>query len=114
LPQQIDPVSNGQIVSVSEFGDGVQCFIGICLSVLSYPFRIVMIDEPEAYLHPPTAYSLGRYLSQLAIVSQSEIYDRTTNADNASASCCRLGYYTQKARSKCFVKRSKHKIFNGM
>jgi hypothetical protein len=27
-----------------------------------------------------------------AIVSQSEIYGRITNADNASASCCRLRY----------------------
>jgi predicted ATPase len=48
---------------VSEFGDGVQCFIAICLSILSCPFRVVLIDEPEAYLHPPTAYSLGRHLS---------------------------------------------------
>jgi len=49
---------------ISEFGDGINCFIGICLSILSYPFRMVLLDEPEAFLHPSTSYSLGRNVSQ--------------------------------------------------
>jgi predicted ATP-dependent endonuclease of OLD family len=52
------------LLPISECGDGVKCFISICLSILSCPFRIVLIDEPEEYLHPPTAYSLGKNLSQ--------------------------------------------------
>lgn len=53
-------------IAITEFGDGVKCFVGLCLSILACPFRIVLIDEPEAFLHPPTAYSLGRNLSQWA------------------------------------------------
>jgi energy-coupling factor transporter ATP-binding protein EcfA2 len=52
------------LLPISEFGDGINCFIGICLSILSYPFRIVLLDEPEAYLHPSSSYSLGKNLAQ--------------------------------------------------
>src|SRR5215217_5790000 len=55
---------SGKSLPITKFGDGIRCFIGICLSVLSCPFRIVLLDEPEAFLHPPTAYSLGKNLSK--------------------------------------------------
>jgi predicted ATP-dependent endonuclease of OLD family len=69
------------ITPLSVFGDGIKCFIGICLSVLSYPFRIVLLDEPEAFLHPPIAYSLGKNLSQWAKEKHRSLIISTHSAD---------------------------------
>jgi hypothetical protein len=50
---------------LDEFSDGVKSFVGILAVLLALPFRIVLLDDPEAFLHPPHARLLGRYLSQL-------------------------------------------------
>lgn len=44
--------------------DGVRSFAGILLTLLTGQFPLVLIDEPEAFLHPPQAKLLGRYLAQ--------------------------------------------------
>jgi hypothetical protein len=46
-------------------GDGVRSFAGVVLSLLGTPSPLVLIDEPEAFLHPPQARLLGRYLGAL-------------------------------------------------
>lgn len=45
-------------------GDGVRSFAGILMSTMVYAPPVVFIDEPEAFLHPPQAKLLGRYLVQ--------------------------------------------------
>lgn len=47
-------------------GDGVRGFINQLLPIITGAYRIVIIDEPEAFLHPPQAHSLGVYLGKLA------------------------------------------------
>ncbi len=49
--------------SVEEQGDGYKAFIGIMMSVLVAQARILLIDEPEAFLHPPQARRLGREIA---------------------------------------------------
>jgi hypothetical protein len=45
---------------LEEQGDGMKSFIGLLLnmSIAHYPY--VIVDEPEAFLHPPQATLLGR------------------------------------------------------
>lgn len=43
-------------------GDGMRSFAGILLDVFTTQKTITMIDEPEAFLHPPQARLLGRML----------------------------------------------------
>jgi len=50
---------------VEEQGDGMRAFIGLLLVLLATPFPLVLIDEPEAFLHPPQARELGRQLAAL-------------------------------------------------
>ena len=47
-----------------EQGDGVRAFMGIALAVITTHYPLVLIDEPEAFLHPPHAYLLGRILAE--------------------------------------------------
>lgn len=44
--------------------DGVRSFAGILLTLLTGQFPLVLIDEPEAFLHPPQARLLGQHLAQ--------------------------------------------------
>lgn len=43
-------------------GDGMRSFAGILLDVFTTQKTVTMIDEPEAFLHPPQARFLGRML----------------------------------------------------
>jgi hypothetical protein len=48
---------------IKEASDGVQAFVGIVCAVLSGDYRAILIDEPEAFLHPPLARKLGFQLT---------------------------------------------------
>jgi len=49
---------------VQQQGDGVRSFLGLMLEVLVGDFFWLLVDEPEAFLHPPQARLLGRKLAQ--------------------------------------------------
>jgi hypothetical protein len=44
--------------------DGVRSFTGILFTLLTGQFPLILIDEPEAFLHPPQARLLGKYLAE--------------------------------------------------
>jgi hypothetical protein len=47
-----------------EQGDGMRAFLGILLSIITGSYSLVIVDEPEAFLHPPQAALLGRVLAE--------------------------------------------------
>jgi hypothetical protein len=49
---------------LSAQGDGFRAFVGMVLSVIAGSNPLVLIDEPEAFLHPPQARLFGEFLSQ--------------------------------------------------
>ena len=49
-----------------EQGDGMRSFLGLLLPLITATHPIVIIDEPEAFLHPPQALLLGGALARLA------------------------------------------------
>ncbi|MGI8546411.1 MAG: ATP-dependent nuclease [Gemmatimonadaceae bacterium] len=51
-----------QLPQLHEQGDGMRSFTGILLYTESGAHSLVLIDEPEAFLHPPQARLLGRML----------------------------------------------------
>jgi ABC-type multidrug transport system ATPase subunit len=61
--------------------DGRKAYIGIVSKVISTGASTILIDEPEAFLHPPLARKLGANLSDLAIREKKEIYISTHSAD---------------------------------
>ncbi|TDW98499.1 ATP-dependent endonuclease [Kribbella sp. VKM Ac-2566] len=52
------------LTPVHQQGDGIRCFVGLLVAALSGGPYITLIDEPEAFLHPPQAKLLGRYLAE--------------------------------------------------
>jgi hypothetical protein len=65
-PATVPPPSRANLDAVlslpllHEQGDGVRSFVGLLHSLARLP--LVLIDEPEAFLHPPHARLLGRVL----------------------------------------------------
>jgi predicted ATPase len=54
---------HGKAIHIKDASDGVQAFVGIVCAVLSGDYRAILIDEPEAFLHPPLARKLGYQLT---------------------------------------------------
>jgi hypothetical protein len=49
--------------SLDDQGDGVRSFVGTIMALLVDPKSLVLLDEPEAFLHPPHAYRLAGELA---------------------------------------------------
>lgn len=47
-------------------GDGIRSFVGIVVALLSLKRSLFLIDEPEAFLHPPQALRIGKFLADQA------------------------------------------------
>ena len=79
-------------------GDGMRSFAGILLDVFTTKKTITMIDEPEAFLHPPQARLLGRMLvknkpndRQLFISTHSEDFLKgLLDADTSNVKIVRI------------------------
>ena len=50
--------------ALSEQGDGIKSFFGLALNVIAGSAQVLLIDEPEAFLHPSQARALGRWLGE--------------------------------------------------
>ncbi len=57
---------------LSQQGDGYKSFSGIVLAMLSFPNRILLLDEPEAFLHPAQARTLGRWIAEQSAARPSQ------------------------------------------
>lgn len=51
---------------LGEQGDGMRNLFGMILPILTGTHPIFIVDEPEAFLHPPQATALGRELGTIA------------------------------------------------
>lgn len=65
---------------LNEQGDGYRSFTGIIMAALIFPDRPLLLDEPEAFLHPKQARVLGRLLAQLSVHRAAQIIVSTHSA----------------------------------
>lgn len=57
-------------------GDGMRSFVGTLLHLLTSPGSIHLIDEPEAFLHPPQARVIGQIIAELSKNQEEEEHHR--------------------------------------
>ena len=50
---------------IEQQSDGVRAYAGILLAILAADYPILLLDEPETFLHPPQAKLLGEHLGVL-------------------------------------------------
>lgn len=79
-------------------GHGVRSFMGLMIHIITSAYFTVVVDEPEAFLHPPQAYELGRTLvreksadTQLILATHSaDILRGLLDAGDSSVTIVRL------------------------
>ncbi|HLI95364.1 MAG TPA: AAA family ATPase [Candidatus Baltobacteraceae bacterium] len=81
---------------LDEQGDGLRSFTTVLLAVDTLRRSVYLIDEPEAFLHPPQAYRLGLHLARASSDRQMIVSTHNTDmlrgllADNRPATVARL------------------------
>jgi hypothetical protein len=61
-------------------GDGMRAFVGVILHLLIVQHSVLLIDEPEAFLHPPQARLIGRLIAT-EIPKDRQIFMATHSID---------------------------------
>ena len=51
-----------QMPRLDQQGDGMKSLMGLLLNIVASAYPVVLVDEPEAFLHPPQARLIGRML----------------------------------------------------
>jgi hypothetical protein len=72
---------HGRAQDIDQMSDGIRAFTGLTATVLSADYRIMLIDEPEAFLHPPLTRKLGKRLTQLASERGANLLAATHSPD---------------------------------
>jgi predicted ATPase len=68
-------------LSIADFSDGVRSFVGLLSAVMSGDHKVILIDEPEAFLHPPLTRRLGVELHNLAREHHAQVFAATHSPD---------------------------------
>lgn len=97
-----------ELPKLQEQGDGMRSFASILLNTFTSDYSITLIDEPEAFLHPPQARVLGKMLAknnpdnrQLFISTHSEDFlQGLLDADSDNVTVIRIN------RENCINKMS--------
>lgn len=58
---------------IDNASDGVKAFTGIVTEVMAGDPRVILIDEPEAFLHPSLASKLGYEISRAALSAEKRV-----------------------------------------
>lgn len=67
-------------VPIAQCGDGICASVGLACAVMSFS-RILLIDEPEAFLHPTLAHKVGNFLSKTAREKNASLIIATHSPD---------------------------------
>lgn len=91
-------------VEICDVGDGFKAFTGIVSRLAAGNPELILIDEPEAYMHPPLAYHLGAFIgahsknagSQALIATHSSRFLMGCISSGAPLNIVRLTYQDRK------------------
>lgn len=62
---------------ITQWSDGMKAFTGILTVLGAGDPKIIIIDEPEAFLHPTLAYKLGREIAQTSSLGDKQVFVAT-------------------------------------
>lgn len=78
-PREAYPIMRGFRL-LDDQGDGFRSFAGVTLSILLAKKRVILLDEPEAFLHPAQARQLGKWIAEHATTIGSQVVLATHNS----------------------------------
>lgn len=109
-----------QADDIASLSDGLKSYIGLHATLLSQDYRIILLDEPEAFLHPPLARRLGSNLTKLAAKRGATVIAATHSPfflmgcleAGPTTTVVRLGYHDRTATARHLSADSLHRIMN--
>jgi len=75
---------------VEQASDGVKAFTGIITEIIAGDPTVLLIDEPEAFLHPSLAFNLGKEIALTSSESEKRIFV-STHSPNFVMGCIQSG-----------------------
>ena len=66
---------------IREQGDGLRAYLKLVFNVFDEFYKIMIIDEPEAFLHPPQRRALGEILAKTAVSNDKQLFIATHDAE---------------------------------
>ena len=68
---------HGAALPIQEASDGVKAFTGIITEIIAGDPVILLIDEPEAFLHPSLSFNLGKEIALASSGSEKRLFVST-------------------------------------
>lgn len=95
-------------IYIKDASDGVQAFTGIVTAICAGEFHTILVDEPEAFLHPPLSRKLGKSLASLVAERGGALMASTHSSDflmgcvqaSSEVRVVRLEYNDGKSRAR--------------
>ena len=81
---------HGAALPVQEASDGVKAFAGIITEIIAGDPVILLIDEPEAFLHPSLSFNLGKEIALASSGSEKRLFV-STHSPNFVMGCIQSG-----------------------
>jgi ABC-type uncharacterized transport system YnjBCD ATPase subunit len=72
---------HSEALDIMSTSDGVKAFTGIVTTLVAGEPRIILLDEPEAFLHPSLAYKLGKEVAKTAQREKQFLFSATHSAN---------------------------------
>ena len=79
-----------QAIHIDETSDGVKAFIGLVTEIVAGDPLILLIDEPEAFLHPTLSFVLGKEISR-AMADSTKKLIASTHSSKFVMGCVQSG-----------------------
>lgn len=77
-------------ISIGQASDGVKAFTGMITEMIAGDPLVLLVDEPEAFLHPALSFKLGKELSNITIGSEKRLFV-STHSPNFVMGCIQSG-----------------------
>ena len=71
---------HNQATLLVDASDGVKAFIGMLSTIIAGDPKVMLIDEPEAFLHPALSYKLGKEVAAAVATTNRRVFVSTHSA----------------------------------
>ena len=81
---------HGEALSIDQGSDGIKAFTGMITEIVAGDPEVLLIDEPEAFLHPALATLLGNEIARATSSSDKSLFV-STHSPNFVMGCVQSG-----------------------
>lgn len=81
---------HSQAMPIEDASDGVKAFTGMMTEIVAGDPKIILIDDPEAFLHPSLSFKLGKEISLASRDSDKRLFV-STHSSNFVLGCIQSG-----------------------